>query len=73
MRRAEQPYHLYAPTVSKSGNLKLLEFSGPVVGLFEDCMLMPFKAPRQMHQKRHCLSSVLYPERVSLTFKNTAL
>ena len=30
-------YHLRVLTVSKSGSLKLLELSGPVIGLYRDC------------------------------------
>ena len=33
-----QPYHLCVPTVSKSGSLSLLEPSGPVIGLYRDCL-----------------------------------
>jgi hypothetical protein len=32
-----QPYHHHVPTVSKSGSLKFLGPSGPVIVLYSDC------------------------------------
>ena len=37
-----QPYHLHVPIVLKSGNLNLLEPSGPVQALYMDCFIFTF-------------------------------